>query len=271
MPASVAVMSYVNICVLMRTSDSLFWKTLRFFHIDKFYRAIKGMLPESVVKVVTGATLQNAHIPLVLANELEPKYALAWSRLQRMNVELGDYLEFGVSIGTSMACMHRVLKKKKIETVRLLGFDSFEGMPPSAATEDLGMWKPGEFASSIDQTRQFLDDANIDWRKTHLIKGWFHETLNDTTTQKYAIQKASMIMVDCDIYSASKTALNYALPFIKDYTMIFFDDWRDDALFGEHRAYVEFLSENMHLRSEDFGEYRPTGRIFLVSNTRNVP
>jgi hypothetical protein len=45
----------------------------------------------------------------------------------------GDYLEFGVSRGTSMACVHGNLRDAGLQHVRLIGFDSFEGMPPEAA------------------------------------------------------------------------------------------------------------------------------------------
>lgn len=254
----------------MRTSDSLLWRILRFFQLHRIYRLIRGVLPASVVEVISKVTLKNVYIPLVISKELEPKYKIAWQRLVHMGVKPGDYLEFGVSRGSSMACMHRVVEKLHLKEVRLFGFDSFEGLPASAANEDRGVWKPGEFASAIEETQQFLNEANINWSKTHLIKGWFDDTLNAETTQKFGIQKASIIMVDCDIYSAAKTALNYSMPFIMDYAVVFFDDWRDDITFGEYRAYSEFLNENKHLKSEDFGEYKPTGRIFFVTNTRNV-
>lgn len=227
-------------------------------------------MPTSVVNFVSDVTMKNVYVPLVMSTELEPKYKSAWRRLKSLGVELGDYLEFGVSRGSSMACMHRALKKEKIKRVRLFGFDSFEGMPASAANEDLGTWAPGQFASSLAQTTQYLNEANIDWKRTHLIKGWFDDTLNSTTTEKYNIRKVSVIMVDCDIYSASKLALNYSLPMIIDYAVIFFDDWKDDITFGEYKAYDEFLDENKHLKSEAFGDYPPTGKIFFVTNTKNV-
>lgn len=256
--------------ISMRVSDSKLWRVLRFFQLHKLYRLVKGALPNSVVNVVSDVTMQNVYVPLVMPTELEPKYRLAWQRLKRLGVELGDYLEFGVSRGSSMVCMHRALKKEKIKSVRLFGFDSFEGMPESAANEDLGTWVPGQFASSLEQTTQFLDEANIDWKRTHLIKGWFDDTLNSTTTAKHNIRKASVIMIDCDIYSASKTALNYSLPMINDYAVIFFDDWKDDITFGEYKAYDEFLRENKQLKSEPFGDYPPTGKIFFVTNTAKV-
>ena len=251
----------------MRTRDSFLWRVLRFFQLNKIYRSMRNMLPAAVVDTVTDMTLKNVHFPLVAADELEPKYAMAWQRLQSLGAELGDYLEFGVSRGASMVCMHRVTKKLKLKNVRMFGFDSFEGMPDSAEVEDQGTWKPGQFASTIEETRTFLNDYKIDWNRTHLIKGWFEDTLNSDTTKQYNIRKASVIMVDCDIYSASKVALNYSLPMIKDYAVIFFDDWRDDITFGEYKAYSEFLNENKHLKSEQIGTYAPTGMIFLVKNT----
>jgi len=227
-----------------------------------------GLLPKSIVEIVSNITMKNVYMPLVDHNEIEPKYEMAWNELRKHDVVLGDYLEFGVSRGHSMASMHRVIRKLKLDHVRLFGFDSFEGMPSSAAEEDYGTWKPGQFASAIEETKEFLTKFKVNWEKTHLIKGWFSDTLNDQTAQNFGIQKASVIMIDCDIYSASKTALDFCLPFITDNAIVFFDDWRDDITFGEYKAYTEFLDENRHLRSDSLGAYEPTGRIFLVTNLR---
>ena len=254
----------------MRKTDSTLWKILRFFQLHKLYRAVKGTLPSSVVDVVSNVTLKNVHMPLIWVEALEPKYEMACKYLEGLNTEIADYLEFGVSEGTSMACMHRVTSKLNLTNVRLIGFDSFEGMPDSAAVEDAGTWKPGQFASPIEDTKAFLDKEGVDWKRTFLIKGWFEDTCNEQTTRQYDIRKASIIMIDCDIYSAAKVALNYSLPMIKDYAVVFFDDWHDDKSFGEYRAYDEFLSENKFIKSVEIGTYHPQGRIFCVTNTNTV-
>jgi hypothetical protein len=231
---------------------------------------MKSSLPAWVVKVVHDVTHKNAYVPMVSVEELEPKYEMAWSHLQSLGVKPGDYLEFGVSVGTSMACMHSVVTKLGLNDVRLFGFDSFKGMPESAAVEDRGTWKPGEFASPLRRTKAFLTRAGIDWNRTHLVEGWFEDTLNEKTTTKYGIRKASIIMVDCDIYSAAKSSLIYSIPFIVDYAVIFFDDWDDDITFGEFRAYSEFLAEQKHLQSLEIGTYSPNGKIFLVKNAKQT-
>jgi|GEM_PF-1960732 len=250
----------------MRPPESTLWKILKFFQLHKLYRAVKRFLPTSVVNVVSYITLKNVHIPLIYVEALEPSYEMAWKYLQRFDDDPGDYLEFGVSQGTSMACMHRVLNKLGLDKVRLFGFDSFEGMPRSAAEEDKGRWRPGQFACAIEKTEKFLSKEKVDWSRTFLIKGWFEDTLNDKTTKQYGIEKASVLMIDCDIYSASKAALNYSLPMITDHSVLFFDDWLDDINFGEYRAYSEFLNEHKNLQSTEIGTYYDTGKIFCITN-----
>jgi hypothetical protein len=221
------------------------------------------------VNVVSDITIKNVHMPMVYAEELEPKYEMAWKSLQNLGIKLGDYVEFGVSIGTSLACMHRVISRLGLKSVRMFGFDSFQGLPASASVEDGGTWKPGQFASSVAETQEFLNRARVDWNRTFLIEGWFDDTLNEETTKKFGIRNASVIMIDCDIYSSAKRALNYSAKMIADYAVLFFDDWQDDITFGEYRAYSEFLSEHKHLQSMEIASYQPAGKIFLVKNVKN--
>ncbi len=250
----------------MKTSYSQMWKILRFFQLHAVYRMIKGSLPLAISNLIKKIVERNVHTPLVDVEELQPKYEMAWQQLQSLGGEVGDYLEFGVSRGTSMRCMHDVVAKLELNDVRLFGFDSFQGMPESAAKEDNGVWKPGDFASTFEETREFLDKGDIDWTRTHLIKGWFEQTLNTRAIENLEIRKASVIMIDCDIYSASKRALNFSLPLITDYTVVFFDDWCNDDSLGECKAYKEFLHENKRIQSKEIGSYLPAGRIFLLRN-----
>ena len=166
--------------------------------------------------------------------------------------------------------MNRVINKLELDKVRMIGFDSFEGLPGSAAVEDYGTWKPGQFACAIENTKEFLSKEHVDWSRTFLIKGWFEDTLNDKTTKQYGIRKASVVMIDCDLYSAAKAALNYSLPMITDHSVLFFDDWEDDINFGEYRAYSEFLNEHKNLQSTEIGTYFATGKIFCVTNTNKM-
>ena len=209
---------------------------------------------------------------LVPEAELEHKYREALQALTEKAgaAPLGDYLEFGVYNGTSLACMYRALESLRLDRVRLFGFDSFEGMPKEANTDDGGMWTPGQFKSEFAFTRQFLTEQNVNWDRVTLVKGWFSDTLTNGLIRDCKITKASVIMVDCDIYSSAKTALDFCGPLIQDHTVIFFDDWNSGGLaernLGEKCAFDEFLQENPHFITEDFGSYGETDAVFLISH-----
>ena len=185
---------------------------------------------------------------------------------------LGDYLEFGVYNGTSLTCMYRVMESAKIEHVRLFGFDSFQGFPASAAVEDEGRWQPGRCYSPLEFTTAVLEAEGIEWSKVALVPGWFSETLNSDTLTQHQIRKASVIMIDCDLYSSAKAALTFCAPLIQDEALILFDEWNPRGLegktLGEKKAFQEFLTESGCFSAVPFGKYGPRTETFLVSRVR---
>jgi predicted O-methyltransferase YrrM len=183
---------------------------------------------------------------------------------------LGDYLEFGVYNGTSLICMHRVLGELGFNNIRLFGFDSFEGLPKTAAKDDEGTWYPGQFCCDYEFTKKVLNSENVDWNRTFLIKGWFSDTLNDDLIRNYNINKASVIMVDCDMYLSAKEALRFCASLIQKEAVILFDDWYSgnrlaDRNLGEKRAFDEFLSENGCFKAEELNSYTENAKVFLIT------
>jgi predicted O-methyltransferase YrrM len=185
---------------------------------------------------------------------------------------LGSYLEFGVYNGTSLLCMYRELEALGLDQVRLFGFDSFQGLPPEAAMEDGGRWQPGRCHSPLEFTTAVLASEGVDWRRVSLVPGWYQDTLTAETRQTLGLGKASVIMIDCDLYSSSKQALDFCAPLIEDDALILFDEFHPRGLkgkyVGERRAFDEFLSENPCFRAEPFGKYAPRTETFLVSRVR---
>jgi O-methyltransferase len=182
-------------------------------------------------------------------------------------VELGDYLEFGVSRGTSLAWVSRALSDRRLPHVRLIGFDSFEGLPPEAADEG---WVPGDFKSSYEATKAYLVSMDLDMRRVTLVKGWFRDTCTADTKANLSLEKASVVMVDCDIYSASRDVLRYVEPLIRDHAIVICDDWgsrSSDEQRGQSHAFEEFLQEHPDLSVQPLPSYRPPSRIFLVSRS----
>ncbi len=204
---------------------------------------------------------------LVPVEELQKKYREALLLLTgRENAEpLGDYLEFGVYQGTSLLCMYRALKDLGLCHTRLFGFDSFEGLPSSADADESRMWCQGQFRADYEFAEEVLTKAGVDWNRVFLIKGFFESTLNKKIIKKHNIARASVIMIDCDMYLSAKEALDFCAPLIYDEAVIFFDDWNctgDDG--GEKKAFAEFLRENPHFAPEEFGTYWSNAQVFRV-------
>jgi hypothetical protein len=186
---------------------------------------------------------------------LTKSYVSAWERLLREDPTAaeGDYLEFGVFYGSSLVCMHEAREQLGLMQAKLIGFDSFEGFPESADEEPGSTWFPGQCRSSIELARAYLRKHAVPENSVTLIKGWFSDTLTSATRERLGMRRASIMMVDCDLYSATREALRFAEPLIGPAAVIYFDDWNaagiGDMGAGERRAFEEFLAENPDLRA----------------------
>ena len=174
---------------------------------------------------------------------------------RRGETSLGDYLEFGVYHGTSLSCMYEARQSASMPQMRLFGFDSFEGLPSSASGEDAGTWAPGQYKSTMALTRSNLRRWGVPPESVTLVKGWFSETCTPAMRTRLGLEHASVIMVDCDLYSSSREVLAFCEPLIRKHAVLVFDDWHASGLadrnMGEARAFTEFLAENPSLEAEE--------------------
>lgn len=183
--------------------------------------------------------------------------------------ELGDYLEFGVYNGSTLAIVHDLLDRRGRTTSRLFGFDSFEGLPPEANVDDNNIWMPGQYRCPEDFARDFLTRRGVDWQRVTLIKGWFSETCKPATRAHHRMKKAGIIMVDSDLYSSAVEALNFCEPLIGRHALVIFDEYypggRKDRFLGEEKAFAEFLEARPDITSTELDEsYSFGSRIFLL-------
>ncbi len=201
--------------------------------------------------------------------ELQQKFKQALELLDAGDEPIGDYLEFGVYQGNSMICMHRAMAELGSNGLRLFGFDSFEGLPESAKLD--GVWSKGQFRSEIDFTRELLTGAGINWQRTKLIQGFYDAVLNPELAQRLEIERVSVIMIDCDLYSSTREALAFCAPLLADHCIIFFDDWESTGdRHGEKKAFAEFLSEHDEFEVSDLGGYHSGARVAQLVR-RSVP
>jgi O-methyltransferase len=190
--------------------------------------------------------------------------------IQRQGKEnIGDYLEFGVFNGATLSSVYQVFQEIGLDGVRFFGFDSFEGLPPEADHEDEGSWFPGQCSCSLEVATRFLTARQVDWTRVFLIKGWFRDTLTPALADQYRIKKASLIMVDCDLYSSTVDCLRFVEPLIQDEAILIFDDWfafqAAERNLGERRAFKEFLGGHPEMEATELGAYYEYSLIFRVA------
>lgn len=131
----------------------------------------------------------------------------AWPGLQRS----GTWVEFGVATGGTL----RLLAAQKGEA-KLVGFDSFEGLP-----RDWGRVTKGTFACKPPS----VDGAD-------LVVGRFEDTLPLWTPPS----PVTLMHIDCDLYEGAWWALAYVLPMMVDGAVVAFDEFWNYAGWWEHEA-----------------------------------
>lgn len=182
--------------------------------------------------------------------------------------DIGDYLEFGVFNGNSIGSMAIVRKQMQLQNMRLFGFDAFEGLPEGSENEDDGVWKKGFYACSFEQLQQCLQRRDVNPADITWIKGWYNQTLNTETAEKYALNNFGIVFIDCDTYSSSKAVLDFLAPRIQQPVILCFDDWKLNDLdikgMGEYKSFNEFLESNPHLSAEEIPSYNRKSKSFVV-------
>ncbi len=218
--------------------------------------------------------------PLVPIAELKSTFATIVKELSQAPTDRIVYLEFGVNQGSSMLCMHEALEAhRNAMPDRLIGFDSFEGLPPETATRDDqggAAWSPGDFACSQSYTEAYLRANGVPKDRVELVKGWFSTSLTESTKTRLGIDRADVIMIDCDIYTAAVEALTFCRALIADRAFVVFDDWGDANTppnVGEQKAFAEFMEANPGLRSFERTElaYHPCSRVFELTTADVLP
>ncbi|MBX9667475.1 MAG: TylF/MycF family methyltransferase [Candidatus Obscuribacterales bacterium] len=182
----------------------------------------------------------------------------------------GDYLEFGVFTGSSFVYamqIHQKLKGLSTKETRFFGFDSFEGFGEVQSYDAHPFYKTDTF--KVDSKRTL---ANIKKHagklETHLVKGFFRDSIKGKSTTDLGISKARVIFIDCDLKEASSLALEFAKPSLQVGTVLIMDDffaYRGDATLGVCGAFEEFNAANSNFRWRQVGDYGYGGVVYVLS------
>jgi O-methyltransferase len=165
----------------------------------------------------------------------------------RANGVSGDYLEFGVFKGASLLHAQKRADDLGLRPMRFIGFDSFQGLPPEP-DQRKEMFYEGQYSCTEDQVRTWLSQHGADWNRLVLVPGFYEDTLTSRKKTELGLTKCAVAMLDCDIYSSTKIALEWLDEVIEPGSIVILDDWDaygDDEqswLDGQRRAMKEHES-----------------------------
>jgi hypothetical protein len=202
-----------------------------------------------------------------------------WERVE------GDVLEFGVSVGKSLALVAQLYrenlelwqyKEAACRDRRMVGFDTFSGLPPDDQFHP--RWGTGSFATNYLQghptlaygepitprsIEALLGAAGLPPPELHV--GLFSDSAPKVIPSRYA--KAALVHIDSDLYPSACDALAMVAPILQDGTLMCFDDWfmyRGNPAQGEQRAFREFLEAHPEWQAIPYQTYSVFCNSFIM-------
>lgn len=165
----------------------------------------------------------------------------------------GYYFEFGCHKARTMRLAWDTFHS--LHDWTYVAFDSFEGLPEMDPADRMPVWKKGDLKTSETDFVNLMTKHGMPREKLKIVKGFYNESLNPALRDELLPEKAAVVYIDCDLYSSTATALNFAKDFFQKGTVLVFDDWfcfYGDPSKGERGAFAEFRRRNPELIFEDY-------------------
>jgi len=171
----------------------------------------------------------------------------------------GIFLEFGVSMGSSLECIAKNTQQP------IYGFDWWEGLP-----EDLCGEKDDGGYFIHDPVGSFKGEPAIPLPDhVRLVDGLFELSLPKWLNEN-TIGPISFVHIDCDLYSSTKTVFDNLKPYLKPGVILAFDEFMDYGTIDvwphhEYKAFNEFLDDSTTLTCKCIGQRPPQVAFELIS------
>jgi len=182
----------------------------------------------------------------------------------------GSYLEFGVFTGSSFNFAMKA--NKKIEKLfgkmdcEFIGFDSFKGFDEIKEGDDNPSFKDHIFSVNEKKVLKNIKKCSRG-QKSRIIKGFYKETLENKTTIDLNINKARVVLIDCDLKESTRLALEFIRPSIQEGTIILFDDFvffKGNKNKGEFGAFEDFRKKYPNILFRRIFDYGYGSRAFIA-------
>jgi len=183
---------------------------------------------------------------------------------------LGSYLEFGVFTGSSfnfaMKTNKRVEKIFGKTNCEFIGFDSFKGFGKIKEEDENPRFKSHIFSVNEEKILKNIAKCAMD-QKYRIVKGFYQDTIKNKTTKDFKIDKAKIVMIDCDLKESATLALEFIKPSFQEGTIILFDDYvffKGSKEKGEYGAFEDFKKKNPEILFRRIFDYGYGSRAFIV-------
>ena len=182
----------------------------------------------------------------------------------------GSYLEFGVFTGSSFNFAIKV--NKKIEKIfgktdcEFVGFDSFKGFGKIKKEDENPRFKDNIFSVNEEKVLKNINKCAAG-QKMRIVKGFYQDTIKNKTTLDLNIDKARVVMIDCDLKEPAQLALEFIKPSIQEGTIILFDDfifYKGSKDKGEYGAFSDFRKKYPEILFRKIFDYGYGSRAFIV-------
>ena len=183
----------------------------------------------------------------------------------------GSYLEFGVFTGSSFNYAMKV--NKRIEKLgyknmdcEFIGFDSFQGFGDIKKDDEHPNYKDHVFSVNEGKVLKNIEKC-AKGQKYRIIKGFYKDTIKNKTTKDLKIEKAKIVMIDCDLKEPTTLALEFIKPSFQEGTIILFDDYvffKGSKDKGEYGAFEDFKKKHPEILFRRIFDYGYGSRAFIV-------
>ena len=181
----------------------------------------------------------------------------------------GSYIEFGVFTGSSFNFAMKINKKLKYlgETdCEFIGFDSFQGFGNINKDDKHPFFNDDIFKINEEKVIKNIKKCSKGSRM-RIVKGFFEDTIKNKTTMDFNIEKARVILIDCDLKEPAQYALNFIKPSLQEGTIILFDEYicfKGSKVKGEYSAFNDFKKTNPEISFRKAFDYGYSGAAFIT-------
>ena len=232
--------------VLKRSPRALATASRLLYSVDRRFRTLSPATPDAI------------HSAWVAARKLQ-------------GAAIGDYYEFGVFRGYTLLRSQQSARRLAIRDARFWGFDSFQGLPAvSGKDAEDGLFFEGQFSCSLEEVKKQLAAHGADMDRITLIEGYFSDSLTPRLRESHEFRPVGVALIDCDLYSSTREALEWLAGLLQENSILLFDDWKsfgEQPDRGQPLAFREMLAME-RWRSTPFMDFGRHGRAFILRRDR---